>query len=154
METRKLMIPSIHITRFDSWSILSGMLEHTRMPCEVVICSFAIAEGWLKRLWKLKVSGKISKITVVLDHAVMIRHRSKMILMENVIDEIHLNNTHAKLMMVESADFRAVAVMSANATMNYRIETYYVTDKEQEINTIREELQRIYDNSKSIRPGD
>ena len=148
-----LKIPSIHIERADSWSILEGMLKYTQQPCDVVICSFAIAEGWVKRLWKMKSSGRIKNITVVLDYAVMIRHREKLILLENVVDRIYLNNTHAKLLMVESLDFSAVAVMSANATMNYRIETFYVTNRTDEICTIKMDLKRIYDNSNSIRTG-
>ena len=153
MTTRKIAIPSIHIGRIDSWSILDAMLEHTLQPCSVVICSFAIAEGWVKRLMKLKQKGKIEKIIVLLDRAVMIRHRSKILLMESVIDEMYFNDTHAKLLMVTSKDFEAVAVMSANATMNYRIETFYITDKANDVNVIREDLQRIYDNSRSIKPG-
>ena len=137
----------------DSWSILDGMLSHTEQPCEIVICSFAIAEGWIKRLWKLKLRGKVTHITVVLDRAVMIRHRSKLIMLENVIDKIYFSDTHAKLLAVKSTGHESVAVMSANATMNYRVEAFYVTDRKEDINSIREDLQRIYDNSKSINPG-
>ena len=151
MGTDKIAIPSIHIGKIDSWSILDAMMQRAKEPCSVVICSFAIAEGWIKRLWKLKEKGRIKKITVVLDRAVMIRHRSKIIFMESVIDEIYLNDTHAKLLLVESADFTGVAVMSANATMNYRIEAFFVTDKAEYINTIKEDLQRIYGNSKSVK---
>lgn len=129
-------------------------MNHTDQPCEVVICSFAIAEGWIKRLWKLKMKGKITHITVVLDRAVMIRHRSKLIMLENVIDKIYFTDSHAKLLAVKSTGFEAVSVMSANATMNYRVEAFYVTDRPQEIKSIREDLQRIYDNSRSINPGD
>lgn len=149
-----LQIPSVHIVKCDSWSILESMLNHTEQPCEVVICSFAIAEGWIKRLWKLKLKGKITHITVVLDRAVMIRHRSKLIMLENVIDKIYFTDSHAKLLAVKSSSFEAVSIMSANATMNYRIEAFYVTDTQQEIKSIREDLQRIYDNSRSINPGD
>ena len=73
-----------------------------------------------------------------------------MILLENIVDEIFLNNSHAKLITVDSLDFSAVAVMSANATMNYRIETSYVTDRPEEVRKIKGDLEKIYGNSRAI----
>lgn len=141
------------LKRVDSWSILVGMLQHTKQPCSIVVCSFAIAEGWIKRLHKLKLSGKVERITVVLDYAVMIRHREKILMMENVVDKIYLDNTHAKMILVENETFQAAAILSANATMNYRVESVYVTNRTDEIETIKQDLERIYDNSNTIRTG-
>jgi len=141
------------LRKVDSWSILEGMLEHSNSPCSVVVCSFAIAEGWIKRLDKLKQIGKLERITVVLDHAVMTRHRPKIIMLENVVDNIYLNDTHAKMMVVESDSFQAAAILSANATMNYRNESAYVTNRTDELLTIKQELEFIYDHSISVKPG-
>lgn len=128
-------------------------MEHTRQPCSLVVCSFAIAEGWIKRLDRLKQTGKIERITAILDYAVMIRHRPKIIMMENVMDKIYLNNTHAKMILVESSTFQAAAILSANATMNYRVESVYVTNRTDEIQTIKQDLEYIYDNSNSVGTG-
>ena len=141
------------LQRVDSWSILEGMLEHTGTPCSIVVCSFAIAEGWIKRLDKLKKSGRVERITVVLDYAVMVRHRPKILMMEKVVDKIYLDNTHAKMILVENESFQAAAILSANATMNYRVESAYVTNRTDEIQTLKKHLQKIYDNSNSIRTG-
>lgn len=141
------------LQRVDSWSILEGMLEHTGTPCSIVVCSFAIAEGWIKRLDKLKKSGRVKRITVVLDYAVMVRHRPKILMMENVVDKIYLDNTHAKMILVENKSFQTAAILSANATMNYRVESAYVTNRIDEIQTLKKHLQKIYDNSNSIRTG-
>lgn len=128
-------------------------MEHTRQPCSLVVCSFAIAEGWIKKLDRLKQTGKIERITAILDYAVMIRHRTKIIMMENVMDKIYLNNTHAKMILVESSTFQAAAILSANATMNYRVESVYVTNRTDEIQTIKQDLEYIYDNSNSVGTG-
>lgn len=139
------------LRRVDSWSILEGMLAHTDKPCSIVVCSFAIAEGWIKRLDKLKARGIIERITVVLDYAVMVRHREKIVMLENVVDNIYLDNTHAKMILVENETFQAVAILSANATMNYRVESAYITNRKEEIQLIKNDLQAIYDNSNSIK---
>lgn len=141
------------LLRVDSWSILEGMLEHSQHPCSIVICSFAMAEGWIKRLSVLKTKGRVERITVIIDYAVMTRHRPKMIMLQNVVDNIYLNNTHAKMILVESSSFAAAAVLSANATMNYRIESAYVTNRTDEIENLKQDLNTIYGNSNSIRPG-
>lgn len=101
----------------------------------------------------MKERGRVERLTVVLDYAVMTRHRAKVLLLENVVDRVYLNNTHAKLILVESKDFQAVTVMSANATMNYRIETFYVTNRTDEVESIKADLNSIYDNSNTIRFG-
>lgn len=151
MNRERIEIPSIHIGKIDSWSILDAMLQRSTEPCSVVICSFAIAEGWIRRLVKLKERGRITKITVVLDRAVMIRHRSKIVFMERVFDEIYLNDTHAKALLIESPGYSAAAVMSANATMNYRIEAFFISDKAEHVKTIKEDLERIYGNSRAVK---
>lgn len=112
-----------------------------------------MAEGWIKRLSVLKTKGRVERITVIIDYAVMTRHRPKMIMLQNVVDNIYLNNTHAKMILVESSSFAAAAVLSANATMNYRIESAYVTNRTDEIENLKQDLNTIYGNSNSIRPG-
>ncbi len=72
-------------------------------------------------------------------------------MLENVVDNIYLDNTHAKMIMVENDTFQAVAILSANATMNYRVESAYITNRQEEIQQIKNDLQAIYDNSNSIR---
>ncbi len=151
MSSGRFPIPSIHLDKVDSWSILEGMLSHTAAPADVVICSFAMAEGWIRRLCKMKEVGKIRRITVVLDYAVMTRHRQKIIMLEAVVDFIYLNDTHAKMLLVESDNFSAAAVMSANATMNYRIEAFYVTNRTDEVQLLKKDLMKVYGNSRSIK---
>lgn len=72
-------------------------------------------------------------------------------MLENVADHIYFNDTHAKMLLVESDDFTAAAVMSANATMNYRIEAFYVTNRLDEIQSLKNDLIKVYGNSRTIR---
>lgn len=71
-------------------------------------------------------------------------------MLENVVDEIYFSNTHAKMIMVENEFFQAAAILSANATMNSRVESAYVTNRTDEINDLKEDLKLIYGNSISI----
>lgn len=146
----ELKIPSVRIVKCDSFSILSAMLEKTNKACDIVICSYAVTEVWMKRLWGLKMSGKVKKITMLLDFDVMSRHREKLLTLQELCDRLYLISSHAKLLLVESEDFSAVAVMSCNATQNYRIETYYVTNREREIENIRGDLAGIFRESIKI----
>ena len=137
-------IPGLHIQRFDSFSLLESMLCSTEEACRVTVCTYAVTEGWLRRLALLKRAGKISAATLVLDYTVMIRHREKLPLLRGVCDQVYLTNSHAKLMLVEGcAGFQATAVCSANATNNYRIESYYVSNRTTEVNALRDDLRGI-----------
>jgi len=53
--------------------------------------------------------------------------------------------------LVENDTFQAVAILSANATMNYRVESAYITNRQEEIHQIKKDLEAIYDNSNSIK---
>lgn len=72
-------------------------------------------------------------------------------MLEAVVDFIYLNDTHAKMLLVESENFSAAAVMSANATMNYRIEAFYVTNRTDEVQLLKKDLLKVYGNSRSIK---
>lgn len=139
----KIKIPSCRIVKYDSFGLLKQMLECTDLPCSITICSYAITESYIKRLLSLKNRNIVTYITLILDYEVMNRHREKVYLLQNIADELYFTDSHAKLMLVENKKFKAVAIMSANATQNYRIETYYVTNRREEIREIKADLSRI-----------
>jgi len=86
-----------------------------------------MAEGWIKRLSVLKTKGRVERITVIIDYAVMTRHRPKMIMLQNVVDNIYLNTIYGN--------------------------SAYVTNRTDEIENLKQDLNTIYGNSNSIRPG-
>ena len=144
-------VPICRVERCNSFNILLDMLEHFSSPAKLSLCSYAIAESWLRRLALLKKKGKINYIKILLDEDVIIRHREKLFFIQNICDEIYFSSSHAKVIILENETTELLAIMSCNATNNYRIETYYITNNHEDIERIRGDLNFIFRrNSKSI----
>lgn len=86
---------------------------------------------------------KVSKIIMVLDRDVIIRHREKLNQLQFVADELYLTDSHAKAYICRSEKRNIAVITSANATQNYRNEGYYITDRTEEINAIEDDVRGI-----------
>jgi hypothetical protein len=118
----------LFLEKTDSWTILNQILKSERAD-ELIVCSFAMAEGFVRRLIKEK--SRIGKLTVILDFTIATRNRANMLFIANNTDELYLTNTHAKLFYIKNENKKVVAALSANATMNYRYECGIVTENEE-----------------------
>lgn len=136
---------SIFLKKTDAWSIVNTLLGKVDRADKLIICSFAIAEAFARKL--LRERSKIAHLTLILDFTIAKRHRSNLLFLEQVADQIYLCNTHAKLVLLESKDLSGVAVMSANATMNLRYECGFISTDKNHINAIKNDLEDIIQNA-------
>lgn len=143
-------IPSVRVGRQNSMNLLKQLLVRCNNIRTITIFTYSITDGWMRQLMKIRREKLPDKITLVLDRAVMIRHREKLNQLVSVADEVYLTDSHAKLYLVEGDGFTAAAITSANATNNYRNECYYITDREREIEQIRRDIRGILDKSARI----
>jgi hypothetical protein len=104
-----------------------------------------MAEAFARKL--LRERSKIEHLTILLDFTIAQRHRQNLLFLKQVANDIYLCNTHAKLVLLESADFSGVAVMSANATMNLRYECGFISTAKTHIDTIIKELEEMKQNA-------
>jgi hypothetical protein len=116
-------------------------LEHAKRAEALTLCSFAMAETFARRL--LRERNKIDRLVFLLDFTIAQRHRSNLLFLQRVADEIYLCHTHAKMILIESKNYTAVALMSANATMNYRYECGYITTNEKDIEILKNDLSEM-----------
>ena len=93
---------------------------------------------------------KVSKIIMVLDRDVIIRHREKLNQLQFVADELYLTDSHAKAYICRSEKRNIAVITSANATQNYRNEGYYITDKPEELEAIQDDIRNILGGSYQI----
>lgn len=104
----------------------------------MTLCSFAMAEAFARKL--LRERNKIDRLVLLLDFTIAQRHRSNLLFLQRVADEVYLCHTHAKMVLVESKTYTAAALMSANATMNYRYECGYITTCIDDIIVLKNDL--------------
>ena len=136
------------ITRIDNFTPIDRMLEQTKEPVSLIVGSFAVVEGWLKRMFRLKEQGKVIRLELVLNSSILTRHREMILLLEQICDAVYLTETHAKFVYLYTVsppptDFQLVTIMSANATANYRVESYVMTDDRAVVNKIKQDIQNL-----------
>jgi len=112
--------PEIFLEKTGSRDVFERMIDKTQRADEVIVCSFAVDENFLRRLTKAR--EKIGKLTLILDFTLARRNRTRLIRAAELADELYCGNTHAKLFLIRSAEYSAVCALSANATTNYRYE--------------------------------
>ena len=136
------------ITRIDNFTLIDRMLEQTKEPVSLIVGSFAVVEGWLKRMFRLKEQGKVIRLELVLNSSILTRHREMILLLEQICDAVYLTETQAKFVYLYTVsppptDFQLVTIMSANATANYRVESYVMTDEKAVVNKIKQDIQNL-----------
>ena len=147
-----LTIPGVRVSRQNSMQMLRQIVQMTGAESDLVIFSYSVTDGWLRQLMKLKQEYQVQHITLVLDREVMIRHREKLIQIENVADACYLTDSHAKVYLSRGKNRTIALITSANATNNYRNECYYGTDRPAELEQIERDIRAILEASDRITP--
>ena len=144
------VIPSLHIGRINSMNLIKFIVNKVGVGCSLTIFSYSITDVWMRQLMNLRHQYHISKIIMVLDRDVIIRHREKLNQLQFVADEVHLADSHAKVYVCSSNDYSVAVMTSANATQNYRNEGYYITDRPEELEAIQDDIRNILGGSYQI----
>ena len=90
------------ITRIDNFTLIDRMLEKAPGPVDLTIGSFAVVEGWLKRMFRLKDRGKVRNLELVLNSSILTRHREMIFMLEEICDGVYLTETHAKFVFLST----------------------------------------------------
>lgn len=100
--------------------------------CEIWQTSFSISEEFLRRLYFICKSGKVSRINLVLDHKATNKTLKLWAFITQVIERTYLADNHSKILLVKSEAGDCVSVVtSQNLTRGNRAESAFIsTDPE------------------------
>jgi hypothetical protein len=104
-----------------SHHVFALMLDTLKRADETIISSFAITEGWVRRL--IRYRQHLGDITLFLDFTVATRNPSNTNFAALNVDRVLLTNNHSKIIYMRSGLNEMLAVMSNNATNNQRYES-------------------------------
>lgn len=91
-------------------------------PAAIRIATFSVSEDSLRPLFFLCNEGKIDCLTLLLDYTVK-RHKLDLLLFaRHITPDIRLDACHAKVLLVENANYQFGIVGSANLNQNHRWE--------------------------------
>lgn len=98
---------------------------------KVWMSSFSISEEFLRRLYFINKSNKVSEFTLVLDHKATNKTLRLWNFMTQVIQRTYLADNHSKVLLVEPLNGQSVAlVTSQNLTRGNRNESAIITSDE------------------------
>ena len=108
--------------------------------------TFSMSNEFLSRMFQLRKNGKVevTEHILVLDERTTLKTRKLWQFMQNVIPEVYMARTHAKIALVEGANGMKVTLLtSQNLTRGNRYESALVTCDEQVFDRLKREMQYV-----------
>lgn len=115
----------LHFVSDGSWSMYDFLilaLEQFERPSNVWITTYSMTELSARVLAKLKDSGKINELKLIMDYKSKMRYPQVDQLIRNVATELALTHLHAKLLIIQNGKDYMTILGSANWTKNPRVE--------------------------------
>ena len=109
--------------------------------------SFSISEEFLRRLFFIEKSGRVSEFNLVLDHKATNKTLKLWSFMTQVIERTYLTDNHSKILLVEADSGQTVAVVtSQNLTRGNRHESAFISTDKAIFDTLHAEVNDLIRN--------
>ena len=109
--------------------------------------SFSISEEFIRRLFFIEKSGRVSEFNLVLDHKATNKTLKLWSFMTQVIERTYLTDNHSKILLVEADSGQKVAVVtSQNLTRGNRHESAFICTDPVVFNTLKTQVDDLIHN--------
>ena len=109
--------------------------------------SFSISEEFLRRLFFIEKSGRVSEFNLVLDHKATNKTLKLWSFMTQVIERTYLTDNHSKILLVQAESGATVSVItSQNLTRGNRHESAFISTDPGIFATLHAEVSDLIDN--------
>ena len=109
--------------------------------------SFSISEEFLRRLFFIEKSGRVSEFNLVLDHKATNKTLKLWSFMTQVIERTYLTDNHSKILLVQAESGATVSVItSQNLTRGNRHESAFISTDPGIFATLHAEVTDLIDN--------
>ncbi|MDE6272897.1 MAG: C4-dicarboxylate ABC transporter [Muribaculaceae bacterium] len=117
---------------------------------ELIQTSFSISEEFLRRLFTISKQGKISKISLILDHKATLKTLKLWVFINALIENTYLADNHSKIILIKSeAGDKVSVITSQNLTRGNRAESSFVCTDPVVFDNLHSQIQDII-NLKSV----
>lgn len=112
--------------RIQLFDIIEKILDETG-PAEIYISTFSTSEEFLRRIYRLKQKGWLTKATMLVDLKASRKTVNLYTLISNVFDEVYLSENHSKVILIKNAKWLVSICTSQNQTRGDRTENGMIT---------------------------
>ena len=109
--------------------------------------SFSISEEFIRRLFFIEKSGRVSEFNLVLDHKATNKTLKLWSFMTQVIQRTYLTDNHSKILLVQAESGQTVSVItSQNLTRGNRHESAFISTDPVVFNTLHTQVEDLIKN--------
>ena len=109
--------------------------------------SFSISEEFLRRLFFIEKSGRVSEFNLVLDHKATNKTLKLWSFITQVIERTYLTDNHSKILLVKAESGETVSVItSQNLTRGNRHESAFISTDRHIFDTLHAQVTDLIDN--------
>lgn len=107
-------------------------------PAEIIISTFSTSEEFLRRIFRLKNTGRILKCSLFCDLKASRKTINLFRFIESVFDAVYLCENHSKVILFKNKEHTISVVTSQNQTRGNRIECGIITSDKNIYNNLTE----------------
>ncbi|WP_270252629.1 C4-dicarboxylate ABC transporter [Phocaeicola dorei] len=112
--------------RVQLFDIIEMILSETG-PAEIYISTFSTSEEFLRRIYRLKRRGQLTRATMLADLKASRKTVNLYTFIANVFDEVYLSENHSKVILIQNARWQVSICTSQNQTRGNRVESGIIT---------------------------
>jgi hypothetical protein len=128
--------------RIQLFDVIEKILSETG-PAKVYISTFSTSEEFLRRIYRLKREGRISRATMLADLKASRKTVILYSLISHTFDECYLAENHSKVILIENSRFRVSICTSQNQTRGNRTESGMISTDPAVYETLLDEFKSI-----------
>ncbi|MCM1356525.1 MAG: hypothetical protein NC212_08995 [Staphylococcus sp.] len=126
--------------------VIDWVLDQTG-PADVMISTFSTSEEFLRRMARLRASGKVGRCSLFCDLRAARKTASLYHFIKGVFDTIALCQNHSKVVLIYNDSFHIAIVTSQNQTRGDRFEAGIITSDTHTFYNLRLGFDRLVENS-------
>ena len=108
------------------YNLMEWCLNQTG-KARVTVITFSLSEEFIRKVLKLRQSGLIESISLLMDLKAIQKTQKLIRFSENVFDQVNYCKVHAKVLLIESDTYNVSIAGSQNATRTSRTESTIVS---------------------------
>lgn len=129
--------------------VIVSVLEHIG-PAELVISTFSTSEEFLRRIWRLKQTGRITSAALFCDLKAARKTVHLYTFITSIFDAVHLAENHSKVVLLGNGRYKVSIVTSQNQTRGNRFECGIISSSPELYNTLAQGFAEMQDKSLPI----
>ena len=118
----KYPFPAYLDNRIQLFDVIDMILSETG-SAEIYISTFSTSEEFLRRIYKLKDQGRITKATMLIDLKASRKTVNLYTFISSVFDDVYLAENHSKVILIKNEKWQVSICTSQNQTRGNRTES-------------------------------